>query len=290
VTELDEAFRMLDAFASVGAMHFDLTHIDIDGQKRGFRPRQNIGQVKNSLPKLFPGAAQRQNNIIVRPHSEKNCLVQLDDLDEAGLSRVGEAVFLTLQTSPGNHQAWVAVSGLTDPQGAKDFARRLRKGTGADATASGATRIAGTTNYKRKYEPDFPKVTILHAAPGRVVSPAELEALDLVAEPEPVKATTVFPLRVSRRHENAIRARKWPSYQICLDGAPESKSRPGQPRGSMADFTWCKTALDWGYGIEETADKLMELSAKARENGERYAIRTATNAAVAVGRKGQGRG
>lgn len=290
MTGLDEAFRMLDAFASVGATHFDLTHIDLDGQKRGFRPKQTIGQLKNSLPKLFPGAAERRNNIIVRPHSDKTCLVQLDDLDKTGLGRVGEAAFLTLQTSPGNHQAWVAVSGLTDPQNAKDFARRLRKGTGADATASGATRVAGTTNYKRKYEPNLPKVSILHAAPGRVVSPAELESLGLVAEPEPVKATTVVPLRVSRRHENAIRARRWPSYQMCLDGAPESKSRPGHPRESLADFAWCKTALDWGFTIEETANQLMQISSKARENGERYAILTATNAAAALQRRGQGQG
>jgi len=102
VQDLKEAFRMLDAFASVGATHFDLTHLDINGQKRGFRPKQSIPQLKNSLPQLFPGARQRQNNIIVRPLADKTCLVQLDDLDESALSRVGEAAFLTLQTSPGN--------------------------------------------------------------------------------------------------------------------------------------------------------------------------------------------
>lgn len=86
--------------------------------------------------------------------------VQLDDLDAAGLGRVGEAAFLTLGTSPGNHQAWVAVSGFTTPEEAKDFSRRLRKGAWADHSASGATRVAGTVNYKRKYEPDFPTVRI----------------------------------------------------------------------------------------------------------------------------------
>jgi hypothetical protein len=42
---------------------------------------------------------------------------------------------LTLETSPNNHQAWIAVSDIADD--AKDFARRLRKGVGADLTASG---------------------------------------------------------------------------------------------------------------------------------------------------------
>src|SRR5580658_7979867 len=105
---LDEALRMLDVFASVGAERFDLTHIDIDGEKRGFRPAQTLGQVKNSLPKLFPGAAERQNNIIVRPHGAVAQLIQLDDLDASALNGVRATAFLTLETSPGNHQAWLA--------------------------------------------------------------------------------------------------------------------------------------------------------------------------------------
>jgi len=88
---------MLDTFASVGVTHFDLTHIDIDGEKRGFRPQQSLAQLKNSLPKLFPGAEARRNNIIIRPCSTKAQLVQLDDLDQAALSRAGDAAFLTLQ-------------------------------------------------------------------------------------------------------------------------------------------------------------------------------------------------
>jgi hypothetical protein len=287
VGQQEEAFRMLDTFASVGATHFDLTHLDIDGEKRGFRRHQSIAQLKNSLPKLFPGATERRNSIIIRPDSDKTCLVQLDDLDQARLSRVGEVAFLTLQTSPGNHQAWVAISGLTDSNDAKDFTRRLKKGVGADATASGATRVAGTMNYKRKYEPDFPKVAILNTAPGRVVSPSHLESLGLVAEPEPVKPATVIPLRVSRRHENAVRARKWPDYQRCLERAPRNHGDTG-PDVSRADFVWCMTALDWGFNTDETANQLMQVSSKARENGQRYAVLTASNAAAAVERKGQG--
>ena len=219
----------------------------------------------------------------------KNHLVQLDDLDQAGLSRVGEAAFLTLQTSPGNHQAWIAVSGLGDPADAKDFARRLRKGAGADPTASGATRVAGTTNYKRKYEPDFPAVAILAAAPGRVATPAQLEALGLVAPPEPVRQPSVVPLRVSRRHEAAIRARQWPDYQRCLQHAPENHGKTG-PDISRADFVWCMTALDWGWSTEETAARLMEVSSKARENGERYAAAHCSECCGGGGKKCQRKG
>jgi hypothetical protein len=77
-------------------------HFDIDGEKRGFRPQETLAQLKNSLPRLFPGATERQNNIIVRPHSDTAQLIQLDHLKTDALSRLHDVAFLTLQTSPGN--------------------------------------------------------------------------------------------------------------------------------------------------------------------------------------------
>jgi hypothetical protein len=297
VQQIDEAFRMLDAFASVGATHFDLTHTDIDGEKRGFRPRQSLAQLKNSLPKLFPGAATRQNNIIIRPTSDKVHFVQLDDLDAAGLDRVGEAAFLTLETSPGNHQAWVAVSGLETPEETKDFSRRLRKGSGADHSASGATRVAGTSNYKRKYEPNFPVVRIGATAPGRIVTKDRLEDLGLVAPAEPEITVPAFTARAGQGNDNGHRRRGstkvWPDYARSLAGAPPSLQGSGPDR-SMADFAWCMTAIDWGWSIEDTAAKLVEVSEKARERvrlkDEGYALITTQNAAAAVERNDRKRG
>jgi len=292
----DEALKMLDTFASVGATHFDLTHTDIDGEKRGFRPEQSLAQVKNSIPKLFPGAAARQNNIIIRPLSRTVHFVQLDDLDPAGLGRVGEAAFLTLETSPGNHQAWVAVSGLTTPEEAKDFARRLRKGAGADHSASGATRVAGTANYKRKYESEFPTVRINSTAPGRTVMKEQLEAMGLVAAPEPEITAPAFTARTPQGRigqQSSTRAKVWPDYARSLAGAPPSRDGSGPDR-SMADFTWCMTAIDWGWSIEDTAQKLPEVSEKASERvrlrDEGYPLITSQNAAAAVARNDLKRG
>lgn len=79
------------------------------------------------------------------------------------------------------------------------------------------------------------------------------------------------------------RSGKWPSYLRCVQGAPPNRDQTG-PDISRADFTWCMTAISWGHSIEETAAHLMEESAKARENGERYALLTAQNAAAAVER------
>jgi hypothetical protein len=287
---------MLDTFASVGATHFDLTHIDIDGEKRGFRPTQSLAQLKNSMPKLFPGAAERRNNIIIRPISDKVHFVQLDDLDAAALGRVGDAAFLTLETSPGNHQAWIAVSGLKTPEETKDFARRLRKGAGADHSASGATRVAGTTNYKRKYETDFPMVRISASTPGRIVTKDQLDEMGLVAAQEPDTVPAAFTARTAQGKSGTPRPRStkvWPDYARSLAGAPPRLQGNGPDR-SMADYNWCMTAIDWGWSVEDTAAKLPEVSEKAAErirlNDKGYPLVTAQNAAAAVAQNDLKRG
>ena len=287
---------MIDTFASVGATHFDLTHTNIDGEKRGFRPTQSTSQIKNSLPKLFPGATERQNNIIVRPLSDKVHFVQLDDLDAEGLKRVGDAAFLTLTTSPGNHQAWVAIHDIKDDEEARDFSRRLRKGVGADKTASGATRVAGTVNYKRQYETDFPTVKIAEAHPGRTVTKAQLEAMGIVAAPDLETAASEELLKTRQTGPSQYRHRAnktWPDYGKSLAGAPPNRTGTGPDR-SMADYTWCMTAIDWGWSIEETAKKLPEVSERARRRVEQlrdkgYPLITAQNAAAQVERNDQKR-
>jgi hypothetical protein len=98
---------------------------------------------------------------------------------------VRAVAFLILQTSPGNHQAWVAVSGLKDGEETKEFARRMRKGAGGDPSASGATHVAGTMNYKRKYVPGFPTVKIIDGAPSRIATAAAIESCGILAPPEP---------------------------------------------------------------------------------------------------------
>jgi hypothetical protein len=163
---LDDAYRMLDVFASVGTRHFEVTFLDNDGAKRGFRKAQSVMQLRRSLPKLLPGLTERQNSLVIRPQAEGTTLVQLDDLDSAALKRLESVSFLTLATSPGNHQAWVAIYHIAGTGKMMDIGRRLRKGTGADLSASGASRLAGTVNYKRKYDPDFPTVTVSMLIPA----------------------------------------------------------------------------------------------------------------------------
>jgi hypothetical protein len=272
------ARAMLDAFASSGAEHFDVTWTTRQGEKSNFRRHVPVESLRHFVPQLLTSAEKHERNLIVRPVSERAAFIQLDDLNGEGVERLKPVAFLGLETSPGNYQAWVAVpAGTAD----KDFARRLRKGAGADESASGATRVAGSLNFKDKYAPAFPRVQISYTTPGRMTTTSELESMGLVAERE--TPLPHYPMPKMYRS----RTGKWPSYQRCLQGAPESKSRPGHPRESIADFTWCLTAISWGHGIEETAAQLMEESAKAQENGEHYALQTAQNAAAAHDRNRQ---
>jgi hypothetical protein len=270
-----QAREMLDAFASVGARRFDLTFTDAAGGKVEFHGNRPLDEVRPAIPAILEEAAQQQHNVIVRPRSAGASLIQLDDLAEAAVERLRPASFLVLRTSPGNYQAWVAVA-----DGNADFARRLCKGSGADPTASGATRISGSVNFKDKYSPDFPRVETVHVSPGRVVTRSELEALGVVAPPE---RTALAAAQAPRQHPGA---RGWPSYQRCVDNAPEAREG-GRPDISRADFTFCLLAIDWGWSVEEAAARLLQESGKAQENGEAYALRTAGAAAKAIERRGE---
>jgi hypothetical protein len=264
---------MLDLFAGLDVHSFDVTWTDIDGHKHGFRPAQSLEALWRWMPCLLSSAMRCRQNLIVRPKQARVALVQLDDLGGAMLERVRSAAFLVLRTSVENHQAWVAVR-----ECGPDFARRLRQGSGADPSASGATRVAGSVNFKRKYAPDFPMVQIQEATPYRTITRSELEALGLVAAPEPIpviRASRGFPAR---------RAKAWPNYERCLQNAPPTH-RGDRPDVSRADFTFCLLAIDWGWSLAETCERLLEKSGKARENGEGYARLTAQRAAAALDRR-----
>jgi|ERR1039458_2676092 hypothetical protein len=276
-TRAGQACQMLDAFASFGVQAFDLTQTDIDGRKRNFRPHQRWERLRCWMLHLLESAIARQDNVIVRPRGATTELVQLDDLRGAGLERVRGVAFLILATSAGNHQAWVAVRECS-----ADFARRLRQASGADPSASGAARLAGSVNFKRKYAPNFPTVNILETTPRRTTSPGELEGLGLLASSQPLNLA-LPPRRVSP----SCRPKPWPSYERCLWGAPLAH-HSDQPDVSRADFTFCLLAIDWGWTVPDVCRRLLQMSPKARHSGAAYAELTAQRAAAAVARRGGG--
>ena len=265
------ARAMLDRFGSVGATTFDLTITDRDGEKVRFRRGAPLDDLRGVMPAELARAAESGHNVIVRPHGPAVVFIQLDDLSAAAVERVQEVAFLGLETSPRNYQAWVAMPAT---EADEDLARRLRKGVGADPTASGATRIAGSLNSKAKYAPNFPRVEITHSAPGLMARKEKLAQLGLLPEEPRAPTRNAAPARTLPG------ARKWPSYQRCIEGAPTTHGNTGPDR-SRADYLWCRIAAQWGWSTAAIAEQLMMESSKARQNGPRYALQTATRAAAA---------
>ena len=271
------ARAMLDAFTSVGAMWYDLTITTGQGAKVRFRPNVTRTAMERSLPGLLDTAARDGHNVILRPRGSGMQFIQLDDLNADRLDSVLANAFLALETSPQSFQAWIV---LPADKADEDFARRLRKGSGADPSASGATRCAGSYNFKIRHAPDFPQVQIAASNPGHIATREQLQAAGLVADRE-LPPARVSPLLAPRR--SGSRGPAWPSYQKCLDGAPLNHSQTG-PDTSKADFMFCLLAQDWGHSQDATAARLMEESPKAQQNGEKYARLTAEKAAQAVTR------
>jgi hypothetical protein len=299
------ARAMLDAFASVGATRFNVSWTNSAGDPR--RPRslqkslQSLGgpmpeaenddwlsavhidgvshaDLSRTIPALLDTATAERLNLIIRPYGPNVMFIQLDDLVADQLPHLAPAMFLIFETSPGSFQAWLAMQGGHD----KELARRVKRGVHADIPASGATRIAGSFNFKDKYAPNFPRVTLRETRNGRMTSAAELDRLGLVAPPE--EFTPVSPALPPING-----GRPWPSYAKALACAPLNRAGT-VPARSRADYWWGFLAIAWGHGIAETAELLLQESSKARFMENRckgYALMTAENAAAAVERRRQ---
>ena len=125
------AQAMLSAFASVGVKAFDITLIDLNEEKTGFNSNRSVDSLSRTIGRMLQDADERHHNLIVRPRANGTTLIQLDDLSTEKAGNIAPHAFIVFQTSPGNCQAWVALTDApADVEQAKDFARRLRKGAG----------------------------------------------------------------------------------------------------------------------------------------------------------------
>jgi hypothetical protein len=218
-------------------------------------------------------------------------LVQLDDFSPEKSAQIERYAFITICTSPGNGQVWLAVSDgpkESDKEAAKAFRKRIRRGAGADKSATGATRISGSLNFKPHYAPEFPLVTLTQINQGKTITIAQLEQAGLIApaeEPAPILPPASVPPRIPP--SGATSARYWPDYEKALRGAP-LKKHGNSPDRSLADYMFCRWAAQRGWTAEEIAIKLTEVSPKALEQARRgdegYAKVTAWDAVQAVSR------
>lgn len=279
LTEIDESERvreacqMIEAFESMGARHFEVTITNKEGRKVKYQGGLTGDDLRGKIEQMLAKCESKEQNVIVRPSGDV-ALVQLDDLDCGKVKGVAEYSFLILQTSPSNYQAWVAVIGAD-----QELIRRLKKGVGADMSASGATRIAGSRNFKAKHAPVYPHVRLIDTKPGLVLPLADLETSGLLAPPN---SKSTAPPYAPLAPFSCSGDKAWPDYERCLADAPKARNHDGKDR-SQADWMFCLYSIGRGFGVQETANELMRVSEKAREQGKGYAMHTATRAGQRAG-------
>jgi hypothetical protein len=273
-----EAEGMILAFESVGARLFGVTTIGENGLEK--YKQLSASALKCGLEKRLAFCERKQESLIVRPFVRNELrLVQLDDLDRDGVEQVQGFAFLVIETSPENYQAWLAVEGCD-----KQAGQRLKRGLGADDTASGATRLAGSRNFKAEHAPHYPMVRVVHVEPGLIVPLADIEDYLAPEEAPPARASYASTPRGQTRSKEP---RAWPSYDVSwnavLAKGDLSRKHKGQPDRDKVDFNWCLHAIKWGWSVEMVASRLLEVSEKAKEKGTIYATKTARNAALVAG-------
>jgi hypothetical protein len=272
-SEVAEASVMLDLFQGIGGQCFSLTLTDDTGRKVAFRRNRSVELLRSELPSLLFTSCEKRLNVIVRPIAARTLsLIQLDDLSASQLDRVRAFSFLVLETRPENFQAWVAVTDASP-----ETIPRVKKAAGADLNASGATRLAGSYNFKPKYAPNYPRVWLRSTAPLHAVTVGELDRAGLIAPEEHMPCAQRHAPTHRRRH----RLLMWPSYARCLADAPGARNHEGKDR-SAADSNFCLISIDRGWSVEATATQLMAESEKARSIGYNYALFTAKRAAAVV--------
>jgi hypothetical protein len=207
-----EALAMLSAFASVGARAFDVTLLDLDGREQGFQRGRGLEKLHGSIGRRLEAAAATGHSIVIRPRSTTALLVQLDDFTAEQAARLAPHAFMTVCTSPGNHQVWLAIADgpkESEKEAAKRLRTRIRRGAGADHSTTSAVRLAGSLNFKTKYAPNFPLVALVEVHPGKVTAVAVLENANLIAPEPPPPPASVPPATLSARPATG---RQWPNY------------------------------------------------------------------------------
>jgi hypothetical protein len=238
----------------------------------------SIDKFKDQLPTLLEYNRRTRESMTTRLHFKGDTrLIQLDDCSPDVMSGLAPFAFLQAATSPGNGQTWLALhKGLT-PEQYNELRRRLLarlKPTGANGGAYGSIRFPGSLNCKPKrcYADGEPcRVQLLRAAPGRVVTEAELNAAGLLA-PAPPKPTPAEVRAITSR----LPVEGFPDMAAEIDAAGGDRSR--------GEFFWCMKSLRRGFPKQMVENELSRAGDKARtRHHDNYIHDTVENAARMIG-------
>lgn len=206
--------------------------------------------------------------------------LQLDDCPPAALDVLTPLSFFQAATSPGNGQSWLALAGEFDEGAYRDLRYRLLTTgplgeLGVNGGAHGSVRWPGSLNRKpkRRYaDGESPRVQLLRAAPGLVITVADLDAAGLLGKP---------PAKLSRSELREIKSRipsssDWPDMDYYLSVCDGDRSR--------AESKWCVRAVSMGHPLASIEAELERIGSKARlRRRDNYVRETVQNAARFIG-------
>jgi len=176
-----EAVRV--QLAGMGAERYDVGVYDRHNDAMLLRREWTSAQVEAAVG-WFKGMNAQGRDIYIRPSGSSGLYI-VDDVPAATVERMraeGYAPAAVVETSPGNHQAWVRVSDAPLSKGegtavARDLAERFG-GDMSSANWRHMGRLAGFTNRKEEHrQPDgrYPYVRLRDAGGERAAAPVILD-------------------------------------------------------------------------------------------------------------------
>ena len=278
-SSLEEGQRALDVFEETGFDRVDFGVVEVaEGQNvsHGFMKDRPISEIREEVAVKMEEAQRNDWSVVVRPRHTEGVnstlrLLQMDDVELDDLEVLRDFAFMTLETSPDNFQALIAVE--ADEVSFGVLKREMVKHFKSDDGANGSVRLPGSLNTKPKHRDDrggFPTVRLVETNPGLVFNLRDFDGLLGFNVVEMVNRDLLEARIMVKRGAPKVGIRegtggRWPSYYQCIEGAPMTAE--GKPDRSKADFVFARTALDWGFSAEDVANCLMEESEKAQERG-----------------------
>ncbi len=269
---LTDALKALDLVRSVGAWRSNVILIE-DATKRTkvLANEVTLDEVKEKLPTWLDRSEREKKSLVVDVKPDGRHIIQVDEANAEVMRMLAPVSFMTVETSNGNGQVWLALPQRLDASEIKAVKDRLfavLEAKGANKGASGGLRWIGTHNFKperKAVDGSFPRVRLLAFTSGRVTTVEELDRCGLLAAPQP-KPQFREKAGITRQSN---RANREPSYEVAVSSV---KRKPnGDIDRSGVDLHYAVTCLNWGFTETETVDLLNTHSPKAQERHNSYA-------------------
>ncbi len=284
-----EAQKLVEAFESVGVTQFKTVFISCVSLSGDYRcvgaEDATAEQVRSRIDGYVRRSERQTQSVCLRPvnpelnQDAKVCsngaLIQVDDCSPDVLARLAPYSFLTVETSPGNFQAWLALpKGVTEGERISVRERLLRqlKDTSANGGAFNSVRLPGCLNAKEKYRDSqghLPRVKVVDVVPSLVAAPALLETAGLLATPLPPKVTRI------ETYSNPRIPTSEADYNYYLSRSASSGKAFDR---SNADICYAMAMLRLGHLDHTIESRINDLSDKAKGRNDNYAEKTVSRA------------